>query len=70
MSWCDKLLRVSLVPGARVGPYDVVAPLGAGSMGEVFRARDARLKRDVALKVLPLSAVGDPGRLARFGLFA
>jgi serine/threonine-protein kinase len=55
-----------LRPGARVGPYEVLEPLGAGGMGEVFRARDARLKRDVALKVLPLSAVSDPDRRARF----
>jgi eukaryotic-like serine/threonine-protein kinase len=55
-----------LTAGARVGAYDVVAPLGAGGMGEVFRARDARLKRDVALKVLPLAAVSDADRRARF----
>jgi len=55
-----------LTIGARVGGYDVVAPLGAGGMGEVFRARDARLKRDVAPKVLPATAVADPDRRARF----
>ena len=55
-----------LTLGARVGAYDVVAPIGAGGMGEVFRARDARLKRDVALKVLPAAAVADADRRARF----
>ncbi len=43
---------VTLTAGTRVGPYEVVAPIGSGGMGEVFRARDARLKRDVALKLL------------------
>jgi eukaryotic-like serine/threonine-protein kinase len=57
---------MSLDAGTRVGPYDVVAPLGAGGMGEVYRARDARLKRDVALKILPASVGDDPDRLARF----
>jgi eukaryotic-like serine/threonine-protein kinase len=55
-----------LAPGTRLGVYEVVAPLGAGGMGEVFRARDTRLNRDVAVKVLPVSLTVDPERLARF----
>src|SRR5689334_12128885 len=55
-----------LTPGSRLGPYEVVAPLGAGAMGEVFRARDARLGRDVAIKALPAVFATDPERLARF----
>ena len=52
--------------GTRLGPYEVLAPIGAGGMGEVYRARDDRLKRDVAIKVLPASYSQDPDRLRRF----
>jgi serine/threonine protein kinase len=55
-----------LAPGARLGAYEVLAPLGAGGMGEVYRARDDRLRRDVAVKVLPESVAQDPDRLRRF----
>lgn len=57
---------MSLTPGARLGPYEVLSLLGAGGMGEVYRARDHRLNRDVALKVLPDILARDPDRLARF----
>jgi eukaryotic-like serine/threonine-protein kinase len=53
-------------PGTRLGPYEIRAPLGAGGMGEVYRARDTRLKRDVAIKVLPQTTANDPTALARF----
>jgi eukaryotic-like serine/threonine-protein kinase len=55
-----------LASGVRIGPYEIVAPLGAGGMGEVYRARDSRLHRDVAIKILPESLAADPDRLARF----
>ena len=57
---------MALVPGDRLGPYQVIAPLGAGGMGEVYRARDTKLKRDVALKILPDAFAADSDRLARF----
>src|SRR3990172_3684393 len=50
----------------KLGVYEILAPLGAGGMGEVYRARDPRLKRDVALKILPEDAVLDPERRKRF----
>ena len=55
-----------LAPGTRIGVYEVAAALGAGGMGEVYRARDTRLQRDVALKVLPRQLASDPSSLARF----
>jgi len=55
-----------LAAGARLGPYEITAAIGAGGMGEVFRARDTKLNRDVAIKVLPAAFADDPERLARF----
>jgi len=57
---------MALFPGTRLGPYEILAPLGAGGMGEVYRARDTRLDRDVAIKVLPEHPAKDPQALARF----
>src|SRR5688572_25531386 len=57
---------MTLATGVRLGPYQVLAPLGAGGMGEVYRAHDARLGRDVAIKVLPSHFSTDPERLRRF----
>ena len=56
-----------LSTGTRLGPYEIRAAIGAGGMGEVYRATDTRLRRDVALKVLPTAFVRDAGRMARFG---
>jgi serine/threonine protein kinase len=55
-----------LAPGTRLGPYQITLPIGAGGMGEVYRARDTKLDRDVAIKVLPAELADDPERLARF----
>jgi serine/threonine protein kinase len=57
---------VPLIPGTRLGPYEVTTLLGVGGMGEVYRATDTNLKRQVAIKVLPASVAGDVERLARF----
>jgi Tol biopolymer transport system component len=55
-----------LSAGTRLGPYEILAPIGKGGMGEVYRARDSKLKRDVAIKVLPEAFARDPERMARF----
>jgi serine/threonine protein kinase len=57
---------LALTPGTRIGPYAILSALGAGGMGEVYRATDTRLKRQVAVKTLPPSVSMDPDRLARF----
>jgi serine/threonine protein kinase len=57
---------MALTAGTRLGPYEIEAPIGAGGMGEVDRARDTCLDRDVAIKVLPEAFVSDPERVARF----
>jgi serine/threonine protein kinase len=57
---------MTLAPGTRLGPYEVLSPLGAGGMGEVFRARDTNLGRDVAIKVLPAALAQDEERVGRF----
>src|SRR5271167_598719 len=55
-----------LAPGTRLGPYEIFAAIGAGGMGEVYRARDTKLDREVAVKVLPAALAQDPERLLRF----
>src|SRR5258705_13748784 len=57
---------MALPSGTKLGPYEILTPLGAGGMGEVYRARDARLNRDVAVKILPPAFARDPERLRRF----
>ena len=57
---------MALQPGAKLGPYEILSLIGAGGMGEVYRARDPRLNREVAIKVLPADRVGDEGRRRRF----
>src|SRR5512142_3227059 len=59
-------LKPAVAPGTRLGPYEVVELIGAGGMGEVYRAKDTRLGRDVAIKVLPEQVSHDPAALARF----
>ena len=57
---------MALSSGTRIGPYEIASAIGAGGMGEVYRARDTKLGRDVALKILPELFAADPDRLARF----
>src|SRR5271170_5105653 len=57
---------MALTAGTRLGPYEILAPIGAGGMGEVYRARDSRLGREVALKILPAAFASDPDRVRRF----
>ena len=57
---------MALSPKTRLGTYEILGPLGAGGMGEVYRAKDLRLGREVAVKVLPAEVASSPGRLARF----
>src|ERR1700692_2361468 len=57
---------MALSPGTRLGPYEILTPIGAGGMGEVYRAKDTKLDREVAIKVLPAALAQDPERLARF----
>src|SRR5262245_28427656 len=57
---------MALASGTRLGPYEITVQIGAGGMGEVYRARDARLDRDVAIKILPAAVATDPERIARF----
>ena len=61
---------MSLAPGTKLGEYEIIGPLGAGSMGEVYRARDSRLNREVAIKVLPSLDSGEPDRFQRFEIEA
>jgi serine/threonine protein kinase len=57
---------MTLSAGTRLGPYEILAPIGAGGMGEVYRSKDTKLDREVAVKVLPAAFAEDPERLARF----
>ncbi len=64
--WEYNGIRMALTPGTKLGPYEIIGPLGAGGMGEVYRARDARLDRSVAIKILPAALSTDHDRLHRF----
>src|SRR5690242_6618113 len=66
----ESFTPMPLSSGTRLGPYEIVAAIGAGGMGEVYRARDTRLGRDVALKILPAEVANDPSRRQRFELEA
>jgi serine/threonine protein kinase len=55
-----------VTPGAKLGPYEILAPIGAGGMGEVYRATDTKLGRDVAIKIIPTAFAQDIDRMARF----
>jgi serine/threonine protein kinase len=57
---------MTIAPGTRLGAYEILSPIGAGGMGEVYRAHDTKLRRDVALKILPETFAADPDRRARF----
>src|ERR1700682_2032100 len=57
---------MTLSPGTKLGPYEILAPIGKGGMGEVYKARDTKLDREVAIKVLPAALAHDAERLARF----
>jgi serine/threonine protein kinase len=57
---------MALIPGTKLGAYEIQSPLGAGGMGEVYRATDTKLARDIAIKVLPAEMAEDPEWLARF----
>ena len=61
---------MTIATGSQIGPYEILSPIGAGGMGEVYRARDERLGRDVAIKVLPAQFTIDADRLKRFELEA
>ncbi len=62
-----KITESPMRSGTRIGPYEIAGSIGVGGMGEVFRARDTRLSRDVAVKVLPIAFASDSDRLRRFG---
>jgi serine/threonine protein kinase len=66
LGYNPRIPAMRIEPGAQLGPYEIVGALGAGGMGEVYRARDSRLGREVAIKVLPTAFASDDDRLRRF----